>query len=228
VNTGDECSPNNYFTSSSCQPRVNYIHNCVNYFDTTTDLEADPACTACVDGRNLALNKTWAMVSDVNTTYYGYECVGGTSSIDNCKWGMKYNSTDSITVTTADYCYACKQGSFPDASSRSVDTAPSVMPVMFTSCAGSNSSGVENCAYMGVDNSGAQVCYACESGYVLDDAGTACVAYATDSTCMQVDSTGTYCKKCWWPYWYFNTKCTGSNILKVSIVSLLLIYLGFN
>ena len=51
TNAGDECTPNNYYTSSSCQPRVNYIHNCIHYFDTTIDLVTDPACTACVDGR---------------------------------------------------------------------------------------------------------------------------------------------------------------------------------
>ena len=168
------------------------------------------------------------MVSDVNTTAYGYECVGGSSSIDNCKWGMKYNYTSDNSILTTDYCYACKQGSYPDTSSRSSDTSPSMMPVMFTSCGGSNSSGVSNCAYMGVNSSGTQVCYACESGYVLDNAGTSCVAYITDSECMQVDSTGTYCKKCWWPYWYFDNKCGKSNILKVSVVLLLLIYLGFD
>lgn len=116
--------------------------------------------------RYVALNKTWLVISEVNTTYYGYECVSGGVSVKNCKWGMKYNYTDNNEIIVTNYCNACTEGNYPDTSTRNTATEPSVMPTMFTSCAGSNTSGITNCAYMGVNSSGSQVCYACKTGYV--------------------------------------------------------------
>lgn len=51
TNSGDECTPNNYYTSSKCVPRTSYIHSCVKYASITTDTESDPGCSSCIDGR---------------------------------------------------------------------------------------------------------------------------------------------------------------------------------
>ena len=69
------------------------------------------------------------------------------------------------------------------------------------------------------------VCHACKTGYVLNNAGTNCVTYTKDQNCMQADSTGQNCKKCWWPFW-FNEKLCSKSYINI-YVSIMVVLIGF-
>jgi hypothetical protein len=102
-------------------------------------------------------------------------------------------------------------------------TTPDVMPTLFKECIAENPTPITNCAYMGMSSAGNYVCYACESGFVLDSAGTACVTWTNDTTCMQTDSTKAYCTKCWWPYWFFEKACMAGDLNQVNLVFLAIV-----
>merc|ERR1711988_93969 len=50
-------------------------------------------------------------------------------------------------------------------------------------------------------------CAVCASGYSLNSAGNACVAFSSDKNCAQVDATAKNCTHCAWGYYFSGSKC---------------------
>lgn len=196
--------------------------------------QQDPGCLGCTDGRYLFVNKTEytnkvaitdpndanrKILQDQSSTYYYSSCDSGSNSVDNCKWPFTYNST-STSPTAADYCFACDENFIPDITSHSGSEYydsnwtqtkfPKNLANAFKKCTDSTSGSIANCAYTGLtratNTTPTIVCYACKEGFVLDNAGTACVTYTEDINCMQVDANSK-CKKCWWPFWFQQDIC---------------------
>jgi len=165
------------------------------------------------------------ILADKTFDLYKNTCKSGSVDVDNCKWGLTYNTTTGAI----DYCSACDENFYPLASSHTgiadqvydVATASRVLPSLFTSCTESNASTITNCAYMGLtksltaDAGPAYICYACMEGFMLNNAGTNCESSTEDDKCMQVDTNGK-CSKCWWPFWFLGDICSSANLVKVN------------
>ena len=56
-------------------------------------------------------------------------------------------------------------------------------------------------------------CYACASGYILNNAGTGCIK-SVEERCIKIGANGIGCEECWWPYWFQSTECLMGRIFK--------------
>lgn len=229
TNTGGACAPFTYMSGGKCLPRKYWTQNCISWLSETSESVSDPSCLACGDGWYLHVNQTYTETNTVKDwDNWQYNCKAGGASVKNCKWGVDTNRTGSIDGVKAGFCYACEPGFYPLGTSHSGMSQPDVMPKLFKECTATNPVAITNCAYMGMSSAGNYQCYACKAGFALDSTGTNCVVWTKDTTCAQVDSTKSWCVRCWWPWWFFGKICMASHLNQFSavLVAILMIVLG--
>ena len=216
TNTGAACYKNNYYDTPNlaCIPRKFWTNGCIFWNSLNSDTEIDPGCLSCVDGTYLSVNET-KHDSNIDWSYF---CNEGSVGVDNCKWEVQLNKTGTEEGKKSNQCSACDLGYFP--SEYLGGSAPIISSSLFKTCTKSATGGVvqiKNCQYLGMIGATTYKCYSCEEGYALDNAGTGCVQFLGDQKCNQVDSSGTKCKRCWWPWWFNNFECANSKLITVMI-----------
>jgi len=109
--------------------------------------------------------------------------------------GVKTSSTTYWNL------YMCTGGKRPDSAANA-----------FKNCTGT--SGITNCAsgFYTSTSASSESCALCNSGYVLNNGQTACIAQTTAlANCMKADSAGTACEQCNYDS-YFGGETTGTGV----------------
>ena len=147
----------------------------------------------------------------------------------SCAYPGRYVYADGTVVF---YCYGCSYGETDGLVGREFNglaNAPTGCTYYYANTtdmvAGTPSAcPFTNCSYCSLENlSGTVTCMACLENFVLNNAGTACATATADGNCKRLDSAGTGCEECWWPYYFQATLCLKSRIDVLNVLALLLI-----
>lgn len=176
------------------------------------------ACKMCNSGFFAQVDMTqtgWALQ---------YKCKIGNHGINYCKYPARYRAADYSTVR---FCSACSElywGLNYDGYAGASTACSKTNTSCDTAGANCSSAAVSNCDYFGLSGWKVNSCYQCKTGFALNNAGTACVAW-TDKGCRCLDAANTACGQCKATTYFSGATCTKSNLMTIA-ASLLFILIA--
>jgi len=212
TDTGDSCYYKNFLSAANtCTVRPTEIDNCISYWDSSVIKSTETAkCRMCTKGKYAFTDETEILPSDA------YRCKTGDDGVGNCDYPGRYVRKDGTIIR---YCLGCAEDYIGQNYSAIVGSATSCTQNIAEKCP------ILNCENCGQSAWGTNSCFVCMKGFVVNSAGTACVA-TTDPNCWSVDSNSK-CNRCWWPYWFQGASCLSGNLLKVTMGLVSAFVLGF-
>merc|ERR1712110_1356127 len=159
-------------------------------------------CSAC-NGKNF-LTYTTASVGNTCTDTAPTMTSGTCATISGCVQTVCITNATTNSV----YCAMCENGQYPL-------TANSNGQVL--TCTGTKpSAAIANC-YYNANTSGTAVitygCGGCDTGYAMNNAGTACVAHTASEGCQSLQPDNTNCAECWPAYYFSGALCVAKSFV---------------
>merc|ERR1712050_498624 len=174
---------------------------------TTTALTSGVLYCALCNNKNFLTYST-AAVGNTCTDTAPTMTSGTCATISGCKQVVCITNATTLSV----YCAGCENGQWPATANTSgqVLTCTSTKP----------STAIANCYYNSNSSGSATLthsCAGCDTGYALNNAGTACVAHTASEGCAALQTDNTNCQTCWPAYYFSGALCVLKSFVGVLV-----------